>query len=505
MPGLGDYVFSCAQEAIFQPGGLQLLWPLKAGDLAPSQGEPELQDAYAPRAEAAPRAESPSRKPRCSRSDPETPKRWKRLRPEHSDTRELPPAKRPCSSGIAGALEKAADALRPCVGGALLCRDVERKEIITRLRGAIREGGSTQVLYVSGMPGTGKTASIMEALKRLRAEKDTPDFASVEINAMRLGDPRAIFKEIRRQLRQKGLLGQGAAGEAAYEEVKEFFTHRPGGKVVLLFIDEIDQLHTHRQVVLYCLFHLLLLPHPGLVVAAISNTLDLPERLLPKIASRVRCARVDFLSYTKSQIRAILTHRLRSGGALDAFHEDALNLCAAKVCHEHGDIRKALQVCRYAANARLTDTEKPGPVELKHIQAATKELLRPNPVPEYLGGLNDRTRVFLVAAVVEQRRKPGEPVPYPRIERRYERLLQRYRDGLQVQHDEARTIAQRLEALAILTLVPEAQAMSAMVSKGSVSGGPFYGFHGTMDEDGIAKVLITLCGDQDKLADALQE
>lgn len=40
------------------------------------------------------------------------------------------------------------------------CREKERGEILATLDAAIRNGGSGQALYISGMPGTGKTATI---------------------------------------------------------------------------------------------------------------------------------------------------------------------------------------------------------------------------------------------------------------------------------------------------------------------------------------------------------
>lgn len=58
--------------------------------------------------------------------------------------------------------------------------------------------------------------------------------------------------------------------------------------------------------VLYNLFEWPTLRHSRLVVVGIANTMDLPERLLPKVLSRLGLARVVFSPYTRDQIRTII-------------------------------------------------------------------------------------------------------------------------------------------------------------------------------------------------------
>lgn len=57
--------------------------------------------------------------------------------------------------------------------------------------------------------------------------------------------------------------------------------------MTVLLVDEIDMLMTRDQSVLYSLFSWPHYPGARLAVIGIANTLDLPQRLLPKIA---RCA-----------------------------------------------------------------------------------------------------------------------------------------------------------------------------------------------------------------------
>lgn len=50
----------------------------------------------------------------------------------------------------------------------LPCRDNERKLIEDYLKNGLNNKGSSSSLYISGMPGTGKTATTLEVIKSLQ-------------------------------------------------------------------------------------------------------------------------------------------------------------------------------------------------------------------------------------------------------------------------------------------------------------------------------------------------
>merc|ERR1719424_1417023 len=291
-------------------------------------------------------------------------------------------------------LESAARALRPVAPkvGLLPCRSTERKKIAAHLHTGVQQGGSSQVLYISGMPGTGKTAIVTEVLDQLKSQCA---FHLVHINAMRLGSPIQVFREIADQM-QWGTNNSNACSVAT-----EMFNHRKvEDPVIVLLIDEVDCLVTPTQAVLYKVFDWLGMPNARLVLAAISNTMDLPERLLPRVASRFHIERVDFSPYNKSQLYEILCSRLKGQGALDAFGDVVLRLCAARVAAATGDIRKALQVCRRAVETRLQNAEIEGPVTIADLEAAEKDLILANPMANAILRLSIQTRRYLSAVVI---------------------------------------------------------------------------------------------------------
>ena len=65
--------------------------------------------------------------------------------------------------------------------GDLPCRDDEREQIRQYVTNGIKNSGSSSSLYISGMPGTGKTANTMQVISKIRK---TIKFDFVLINAM---------------------------------------------------------------------------------------------------------------------------------------------------------------------------------------------------------------------------------------------------------------------------------------------------------------------------------
>ena len=69
--------------------------------------------------------------------------------------------------------------------------------------------------------------------------------------------------------------------------------------------------------------------HSKLVVLAVANTMDLPERIMMnRVSSRLGLTRMTFQPYTFKQLQEIVLSRIKG---IQAFEEDALQLVARKV------------------------------------------------------------------------------------------------------------------------------------------------------------------------------
>lgn len=132
---------------------------------------------------------------------------------------------------------------------------------------------------------------------------------------------------------------------AATREAKR----RDGSVVVLL--DEIDYLVTKNQSVLYNFFDW---PTHNqqrrLIVLGVSNTLNLAEQLHTRVQSRIGSRRCIFKAYDAKQIGNILRAKLlQASPAYTVFDEDAIVFVSKKTASLSGDIRRAFQICRTAA------------------------------------------------------------------------------------------------------------------------------------------------------------
>lgn len=81
----------------------------------------------------------------------------------------------------------------------------------------------------------------------------------------------------------------------------------------LLVLDEVDQLGSRNQAVLYTVFEWPALTGSQLTLVGIANSLDLTDRLLPRLQAHTSCRPhlLHYAPYTKQQISNILNHRLQ--------------------------------------------------------------------------------------------------------------------------------------------------------------------------------------------------
>ena len=179
------------------------------------------------------------------------------------------------------------------------------------------------------------------------------------------------------------------------DKLTEYFSSAKSDRpITVVLVDEIDFLVTKSQAVVYQLFDWPLLPHSKLVLIAISNTMDLPERLMPRVASRLGLARLNYLPYQKDQIRQVLTERLREANAEKVFSDQAIVFCAQKVANTSGDIRTALHMCRRAIEIRAGPVVSPTDVNRASFD------LYSSPFQAVIAHLPYCARLVLVALVL---------------------------------------------------------------------------------------------------------
>ncbi|NWQ94869.1 ORC1 protein, partial [Burhinus bistriatus] len=283
----------------------------------------------------------------------------------------------------------------------LPCREEEFQDIYNFVESKLIDG-TGGCMYISGVPGTGKTATVHEVIRCLQqaAENDDlPSFQFVEINGMKLTDPHQAYVQI-----LELLTGQKVtATHAAVLLAKLFNTPGPKRKTTVLIVDELDLLWTRKQNVMYNLFDWPTQKHSKLIILAIANTMDLPERMMMnRVASRLGLTRMSFQPYTYKQLQQIISSRLNS---MKAFEEDAIQLVSRKVAALSGDARRCLDICRRATEICEFASRKRTPeiVKMAHITEAIDEMFS-SPYINAIRNASLHEQIFLKAILAEFRR-----------------------------------------------------------------------------------------------------
>ncbi|XP_066480711.1 origin recognition complex subunit 1 [Tiliqua scincoides] len=280
----------------------------------------------------------------------------------------------------------------------LPCREKEFQDIYNFIESKLIDG-TGGCMYISGVPGTGKTATVHEAIRCLHQETENnelPSFQFIEINGMKLTDPHQAYVQI-----LKLLTGQKATATHAAVLLEKMFG-KPGSerKTVVLIVDELDLLWTRKQNVMYNLFDWPTQKHAKLIVLAIANTMDLPERIMMnRVASRLGLTRMSFQPYTYKQLQQIISSRM---GKMKAFEEDAIQFIARKVAALSGDARRCLDICRRSTEICELSSSKStsGLVSMAHVMEAMDEMFS-SPYINTIRNSSLQEQIFLKATVAE--------------------------------------------------------------------------------------------------------
>ena len=246
----------------------------------------------------------------------------------------------------------------------LPCRKDEQDKIYNYIKKGLQTNGNYSSLYIAGMPGTGKTASVKTIINILESElnesqkknektidgNDIIPFRTLFLSGINYPNLSNVFKVIYKFIFTKA---KDKMNIKNYIHVlNNFFSHRkkynrnktlvdPTNSHILLIIDELDILINTSQNLLYNIFNWTTYDFSRLIIISISNTLDLPNRLLPKIQSRMGNNIIMFKPYNKEELRMIIQDR---GIDLKLFSEDAIRLSCVKVAAINGDLRRVFHI-----------------------------------------------------------------------------------------------------------------------------------------------------------------
>jgi cell division control protein 6 len=272
----------------------------------------------------------------------------------------------------------------------LVGREAEATAIRSLVTDHVRSRTSAS-LYISGKPGTGKTATVTATVAELEATFGPDEAVVVKINCMTTA-PRAIYTRLLDEAtafaspdggRTRAVGGSKKKRKLSAAEAKQALDKKhlliksAKSPMLVLVLDEIDQLETSDNNILYTVFAWAHRAHSAVILLGIANGLDLTERVLPMLKGRgCSPALLNFAPYTKEQLVDIVKHRLAAVphvGGKPILDHVAIGLCAAKVTSVSGDLRNCLDVCKHTV--ALSKNAPPGTRQLGLMMQVFKSVL----------------------------------------------------------------------------------------------------------------------------------
>ncbi|KAJ5180511.1 hypothetical protein N7492_003721 [Penicillium capsulatum] len=277
--------------------------------------------------------------------------------PRHTD---LPPTPRPSATPAAHqTVYSQARQLfaRGASSGRLIGRDMEREKVANFVQECVeaKKGGC---LYISGPPGTGKSAMVNEVCQ----DMDLSDVKVSHVNCVSMRSARDVYSKLIQDFCDDSEVFK----KSESDRLKEMFVPSRANGLFLVSLDEMDHLLTGDSGVLQSLFEWSLHSKSSLMLIGIANALDLTDRSLPQLkAKNLKPILLPFLPYNAASIANVITGRLRSllpaGADADPklvpfLQPAAIQLCAKKVASQTGDLRKAFELIKRAIDVIEQET-----------------------------------------------------------------------------------------------------------------------------------------------------
>ncbi|KKP04743.1 cell division control protein 6 [Trichoderma harzianum] len=264
--------------------------------------------------------------------------------------------------------------------GQLVGREAEREQLSAFLD-RLSTSSPGGCIYISGPPGTGKSAMITNMTK-MYSEKD--GVRSAYVNCMSIKSSKDLYHTLLAALDEDS--SELTEAEAISTLQKMFSSKTKSSTTYLVTLDEIDHILTLDLESLYRVFEWSLAKSSRLMLLGIANALDLTDRFLPRLKSKnLKPELLPFLPYTAAQVKNIIITRLKSlmpegkEAYVPFIHPAAIELCSRKVSSQTGDLRKAFEICRRALDLVEAETRS------KHEEEAREKFLQLTPTKKPLG------------------------------------------------------------------------------------------------------------------------
>ncbi len=227
-------------------------------------------------------------------------------------------------------------------------------------------------LFVYGNTGTGKTLSLRHTMDKLNEHASRADttLKTIYLNCKLKKTADTEYRLIAQILREFGqdVPITGLPTDELYRLFEQCLESRR--QLVLLVLDEIDQLVKKcGDDILYTFTRLNTdLKNAQIAIVGISNDVTFINNLSPRVKSSLSEEELFFPSYNAIQIQDILRDRAALAFRKDSIDEGVIEKCAAFAARDHGDVRRAIELLRVAAE--LAERDGAARINLGHVDNA---------------------------------------------------------------------------------------------------------------------------------------
>ncbi|KZT71064.1 P-loop containing nucleoside triphosphate hydrolase protein [Daedalea quercina L-15889] len=225
-------------------------------------------------------------------------------------------------------------------------------------------------LYISGSPGTGKTALVNDVIRACRADLDIHNVKAIVINCMAIKGVDAVWDSLAESIIEEESSGRRTRKfkETSALRVQRLLVEKNVKTVVVL--DELDHAVSDDQSLL-SLFTFAQTLSDHLRVVGIANTHTLTSSSTTAALQSVKSVKtIHFAPYSSQQLMDILTSRLSPlyddsdcGNQAKRFlPTPALTLLTKKIASQTGDVRAVFEALRGAIDLALADVKSDDPI-----------------------------------------------------------------------------------------------------------------------------------------------
>lgn len=264
----------------------------------------------------------------------------------------------------------------PLIDWEFLGRKNEFEEITDYLKKCIL-GSISGIIYISGSPGTGKTCTLNRILNILENNSSKKlgfvkpkNYRVIHTNASKVAscfnknsgssNGTALFVHLLELMKFQAHIIEEfkiISRNEGFQECVMYFMKQISNKRTkfVVFIDEIDLVRRNRNngdAVLELFKAIINFPDSGLVLLAVSNTVQIGNEISKKIGvnyiNEGRIKLMVFSPYSHDTLRDIVLQRIDQGSNYKddfLFNKAGIELCVRKVANLYGDCRRTLDAC----------------------------------------------------------------------------------------------------------------------------------------------------------------